>query len=116
MIRIYRWNSQHNSGTWLEAGELEQNTDEFRTTTDMLWIDLEAPTPEEEKLVFERFFHIHSLSLEDVRHLRRKPGVPPHFPKAEEFPDYLFVIVNPLVSRLLEILGTLSREDSESYF
>jgi magnesium transporter len=36
------------------------------------------------------------LTLEDMTRLRREPDSPPHLPKAEEFPDYLFVIVNPL--------------------
>ena len=27
-------------------------------------------------------------------YLRREPEAPPHLPKVEEFPDYLFLIVN----------------------
>lgn len=63
---------------------------------DVLWIDLEDPTPDEEKRVFETFFPVHSLTLEDMTRTRREPDQPPHFPKVEEFPDYLFVIVNPI--------------------
>ncbi|MBX9679934.1 MAG: magnesium/cobalt transporter CorA [Gemmataceae bacterium] len=68
----------------------------------VLWIDLENPTPEEEAFVLQEFLPIHALSFEDVTRLRREPESPPHFPKAEEFPDYLFVIVNPLTMRFME--------------
>src|SRR5262249_20478641 len=40
----------------------------------------------------------------DITKLRREPGALPHFPKVEEFPDYLFVIVNPLSPQLVETL------------
>src|SRR5881227_494753 len=30
-----------------------------------LWVDLEAPTPEESKYVLEEVFHFHALSIED---------------------------------------------------
>ncbi|MFO0841206.1 MAG: magnesium/cobalt transporter CorA [Gemmataceae bacterium] len=68
---------------------------------DTLWIDLDAPTAEEEGLVLEQFFHVHPLTLEDVTRPRREPDQPPHFPKVEEFPDYLFVIVNPLAPEVM---------------
>jgi magnesium transporter len=63
----------------------------------VLWIDLEAPTEEEERQVFERFFKVHPLTLEDIRRPRLRADGLPHLPKVEEFADYLFVIVNPLV-------------------
>jgi magnesium transporter len=107
MLRLYRFDPVHNRGTWLPAEAMSANLDELRSCSDILWVDLENPSDEEEELVFKQFFPIHFLSLEDVMHLKRKPGVPPHFPKVEEFPDYLFVIVNPLANRLLE---TLTRE------
>ena len=34
---------------------------------DLVWIDLDNPTAEEEKQVFEDFFRVHPLTLEDVR-------------------------------------------------
>jgi magnesium transporter len=60
------------------------------------WIDLEGASEEEEALVYQKFLSVHPLTLEDVTHPRREPGSAPHFPKAEEFADYLFVIANPL--------------------
>src|SRR5262249_25269321 len=41
------------------------------------------------------------LTLLDITLHRRHPERPPHLPKAEEFPDYLFVVVNPLSPRYL---------------
>src|SRR5690349_20356914 len=98
MITLYRWNIKENHGCWVAAEEL-QKKDELRGA-DVLWVDLENPTAEEEQFVFQQFFPIHLLSFEDVTRLRRFPDRPPHLPKVEEFPDYLFVIVNPLQQRL----------------
>src|SRR5262245_44993650 len=102
MIRLYRWPAEQEGGYWLSGGELKDCLDELRTGSTIVWIDLEAPSEEEERLVFETFFPIHTLSLEDVTRLRRLPEQPPHFPKVEEFPDYLLVIVNPLTRRVTE--------------
>lgn len=92
MISVFVWDEAAKKATW--GGPELLPTD--GTTPDTLWIDLEEPTEEEEKLVLDRFFHVHPLTLEDVQKLRREPDGPPHFPKVEEFPDYLFVVVNPL--------------------
>lgn len=116
MIRLYRWSRQTRSGVWLDPTELSRNAEELRNSGDILWIDMQVASDEEETLVFEQFLPIHALSLEDVKHLKRKPDVPPHFPKVEEFPDYLFVIVNPLVNRLLENIEIVSHENSELFF
>jgi magnesium transporter len=63
---------------------------------EVVWVHLTDPTPEEESAVFERFMPVHALTLEDITRMRREPEGGAHFPKVEEFPDYLFVIVNPL--------------------
>src|SRR5262249_45120859 len=52
-----------------------------------------------------------SLTLEDVQKPRRDPDGPPHFPKVEEFPDYLFVIVNPLSLKAADVL---SHQDADA--
>ncbi|MGL6095340.1 MAG: magnesium/cobalt transporter CorA [Fimbriiglobus sp.] len=62
----------------------------------VIWVDLDSPTAEEEAWAFQRFFPIHPLTLEDVRKPRERPDEGAHLPKAEEFQDYLFVVVNPL--------------------
>jgi magnesium transporter len=92
MINVYVWGAARNAGTWGGAEALP----EAPGGEDVVWVDLEAPTLEEEEKVFRHFLPVHPLTLEDITRLRRKPDEPPHFPKVEEFPDYLFVVVNPL--------------------
>lgn len=110
MITLYRWSAAQNSGQWLDVELLRTAPDELRATTDVLWIDLDHPSEEEERLVFEKFYPIHPLSLEDITRLRREPESP-HFPKVEEYPDYLFVIANPLKEHLLGRLMKRSLEE-----
>ena len=71
---------------------------------DVWWIDLTDPTPEEEEHIFGKFFRVHPLSREDITRPRTDPDHGAHLPKAEEFPDYLLVIVNPLPQGLAEAL------------
>lgn len=102
MIRVYRWDAEQHGGSWLTGAEVKDRIEELRSESSVLWIDLDGPSEEEERLVFESLFPVHPLSLEDVTRLRRLPDQPPHFPKVEEFPDYLLVIVNPLAHSLTE--------------
>jgi magnesium transporter len=104
MISIYCWNAAQQTCQWLSVDVLRQQADSLRDSTHVLWIDLADPTPDEERLVLEEFCHVHPLTLEDVTRLRREPESPPHFPKVEEFPTYLFVIVNPLVPHVVKAL------------
>jgi magnesium transporter len=92
MISVYCWKESSKTCRWGGVAALNASCgdDEVR------WVDLEAPTAEEERRVFEEFFPVHPLTLEDITRLRRLPEQPPHFPKVEEFPDYLFVVANPL--------------------
>lgn len=94
MISVYCWRKDQKAGHWLDANALRQRKDELLAEPHILWIDLEAPTPDEEALVFKDFMSIHSLTLEDITRISRKES--PHLPKVEEFPDYLFVVANPL--------------------
>lgn len=95
MINVFRWNCTNNAGGPVPAAELPATIAEV-TGDDVLWIDLADPTPEEEQRVFEQFFPVHTLTLDDIKFPRRFPEQGSHLPKVEEFPDYLFVIVNPL--------------------
>ena len=105
MITVYRWN-----GTACERGgaDLLPESAAAVPADEVVWVDLTAPTPEEEELVFGRFMKVHTLTLEDVTRMRHDPEGGAHFPKVEEFPDYLFVIVNPLppgLSKLVNFKG-----------
>src|SRR5438093_13521856 len=96
MVNIYRWDASNHDGQWLPAEQFARLGPEARAGKDVWWVDLEAADEAEERLVFDRFLHVHPLTLEDITKPRREPATLPHFPKAEEFPDYLFVVVNPL--------------------
>jgi len=96
MITIYRWDAGRRDGKWLPAEQFAGLGPEARASNDVWWVDLENADEPEERLVFEQFLHVHPLTLEDITKPRREPYTLPHFPKAEEFPDYLFVVVNPL--------------------
>jgi magnesium transporter len=104
MIHVLRWDPVTHTGRRLEPSELPASHAELNGE-DAIWIDLEDPTPEEEERVFRQFLPIHPLTLEDVTKPRRHPTEGAHLPKAEEFKDYLFVIVNPLPPGVATAVG-----------
>lgn len=60
-----------------------------------LWVDLEAPTPEETKRVLEDIFHFHPLSIEDCVAVSPSPKVEEYVPKEEDrFTPYLFLVIH----------------------
>jgi magnesium transporter len=100
MITVYSWSKGRGAGAWGGAEALAG-----ARQAEVVWVDLEEPTPEEEGQVFEGFLPVHPLTLEDVTRPRRQPTEAPHLPKVEEFPDYLFVVANPLGLALADYLG-----------
>lgn len=94
MITLYRWNNSSKCGHWTHAPDLSDKCG--IPEGEIWWLDLENPTPEEESQILERVLSIHPLTVEDITKPRREPTQGLHFPKVEEFDDYLFVIVNPL--------------------
>jgi magnesium transporter len=105
VIRVFVF--RDGKGAWGGAEVLPERDGPFEA----LWIDLETPAEQEERKVFEEFFKVHPLTLEDILRPRRQPDEPPHFPKVEEFPDYLFVVVNPLLPVLADkLLGGADHE------
>jgi magnesium transporter len=95
MISLYRWQPGQKHGEWVDLPDLPANGYKL-PEGEVWWLDLEDPSEEEEARVFQQFLPIHPLTLEDMALPRRDPARAPHFPKVEEFPDYLFVIANPL--------------------
>ncbi|HYE31021.1 MAG TPA: magnesium/cobalt transporter CorA [Methylomirabilota bacterium] len=60
-----------------------------------LWVDLEAPSPEEAKIVLEDIFHFHPLSVEDCITVSPSPKVEEYVPKEEDrFSPYLFIVIH----------------------
>jgi magnesium transporter len=96
MLSIYRWNADTKQGEWQEVAALPKGTAADLAANEIWWIDLDDPSEEEEAAILGRFLKVHSLTLEDITKPRREPNQGSHLPKAEEFHDYLFVIVNPL--------------------
>ena len=79
MIKVYRYDPATSSGGWLNGEDLARTFDALKPSSEFLWIDLDGPTDKEEELVFQKFFPIHSLSLEDVKRQKRMPDELPHF-------------------------------------
>jgi magnesium transporter len=94
VIRVFRWDG---AGCAVAESAAELPATAAAVPADAsVWIDLENPTADEERRVLEEFLPVHPLTLADVTKPRRDPTEGAHLPKAEEFPDYLLVIANPL--------------------
>jgi magnesium transporter len=96
MITIHEFN-EHGQLSLIPADSIQQLqlNHEDSSVSGLIWIDLENSTIEEDEIVFEKLFPIHKLTLEDISYLR-DVNKKPHLPKVEEYPEYLFVILNPL--------------------
>lgn len=109
MITVHRWNGEScvpSGPEGLPESAAAIAADEF------VWINLSNPTPEEEVAIFQKFMPVHLLSFEDITRIRREPDRGAHFPKVEEFPDYLFVIANPLPPGLLALASAKRGPDA----
>src|SRR5262245_52880398 len=104
MISLYRYDKGKQAGRWSATESVQLKMDQLRERNEVLWLDLDNPTPAEEQLIFEKLFKVHPLTLQDITRLRREPDSPPHLPKVEEFSDYLFVVANPLTPNYLDLL------------
>ena len=95
MISVLHWDSSARTCHQTSIDRLPATTAAV-APEDVWWIDLSNSTSEEEELIFGKFFPVHTLTREDITLVRTAPDQGSHLPKVEEFPDYLFVIVNPL--------------------
>jgi magnesium transporter len=98
MIQVIRWHASAGKAEQVALADLPRTHAELHPE-EVVWFDLADPTPEEEDRVLGEFLPVHPLTLADITKPRREPDQGAHLPKAEEFADYLFVIVNPLPSR-----------------
>jgi magnesium transporter len=71
------------------SATLAELPDLLKSPTGTLWIDLVGPGEEELDLL-HNVFHFHPLAIEDTRNQWQRP-------KVEEYADYLFVILDPIV-------------------
>jgi len=111
MIAIHCWNRSTKTLQTLEMAELCRRRVELLSEPFVVWIDLCRPTEEEEQQVLGQFFSVHSLTLEDITRPRREPDSLPHLPKVEEFPDYLFVIINPMTDQMRKQIDAAVERD-----
>jgi len=95
MIRVYRWHPASRTSDCPAPDQLPATAADVAGDA-VVWIDLDDPTPEEEDRVLRRFLPVHPLTLDDITRPRVEADHGAHLPKAEQFPDYLFVVVNPL--------------------
>jgi magnesium transporter len=102
MMLLYRWNTRTGAESRQEVAALPLASAGEVPEDEIWWIDLENSSDEEERTVLQGFLKVHPLTLKDVTKPRREPGRRPHFPKVEEFHDYLFVIANPLRPNVLD--------------
>jgi magnesium transporter len=65
---------------------VEQLPELLKEETSVIWVDMESPTQADERTLLD-VFHFHPLTVEDCRENR-------HYPKIEEFPEYLYFIVH----------------------
>lgn len=95
MISIYISRSDDNIRR-IELAELPRQLAVARRGEQVLWVDLESPTPEEEQQVLDGVFKFHHLAIADVQHEHVDPKRGDHLPKVEEYGSYLFSIINPI--------------------
>jgi magnesium transporter len=71
-----------------------RNTPEFDRWN--IWVDLTNPSEEEEETILIHLFLFHHLAVEDCQRERLEPEQGDHFPKVEDYGEYLYVIFNPV--------------------
>jgi magnesium transporter len=69
-----------------EGFTVEQLPELLKEQKVVIWVDMPSPTVDDETVLLN-VFHFHPLTVEDCRENR-------HYPKIEEFPDYIYVIVH----------------------
>ncbi len=81
MLRLLTWSGGHA----VEVAREELATLLSHRAT--VWVDIVGPDDEEAALMRD-VFHFHPLAIEDTRNQHQRP-------KVEEYPDHLFLILNP---------------------
>jgi len=85
-IFVYREGSQKVASGFT----VEQLPELLKEEQSVIWVDMEKPTEADEQVLLN-IFRFHPLTVEDCRENR-------HYPKIEEFPDYLYFIVHSVTA------------------
>ncbi|TAE31918.1 MAG: magnesium and cobalt transport protein CorA [Candidatus Kapaibacterium sp.] len=78
-----------------------------------IWVDMTNPTESEEETVLIQMFLFHHLAVEDCQRERIQPEQGDHFPKVEDYNDYLYIIFNPVDIPLGARIHAISDDDEE---
>jgi magnesium transporter len=81
LLRILTWSEE--GCTEADAGKLR----EIVAAKTFAWVDVRGPDDEEAAILHD-LFHFHPLAIEDTRNQHQRP-------KVEEYPNHLFLILNP---------------------
>ncbi|HZJ45655.1 MAG TPA: magnesium/cobalt transporter CorA [Pyrinomonadaceae bacterium] len=81
-ILVYRQGTTHVQDGFTK----EQLPELLKDKSSVVWVDMDAPTTDDERILLD-VFKFHPLTVEDCRENR-------HYPKIEEFPDYVYFIVH----------------------
>jgi magnesium transporter len=76
------------SGSGIQTTDAQDLPKLLKDKDALLWIDITGPQEEDVRLMQE-VFHFHPLAIEDTRNQKQRP-------KAEEFEDHIFIILNPI--------------------
>ena len=88
MIRVlYR----HRSGALVDDLPIDQTPSALKDPQARIWIDMESPSKEEQKMVLSELFHFHPLAVEDVINQI-------HVPKVDDYGGYLYLVIHSLTA------------------
>jgi magnesium transporter len=82
-MRITLFNTQDT-----QTGQATNLSTLLASESEMFWVDITGPS-EEDMRIMRDVFNLHPLAIEDTRNHEQRP-------KVEEYPGYLFLIVNPV--------------------
>jgi magnesium transporter len=86
MIRVFY---RHRSGTLIHDLPIAQVPGAIKDPQARVWIDMVAPTPEEQQLVLVQLFRFHPLAVEDAIN-------EVHVPKVDDYGTYLYLVFHTL--------------------
>jgi len=76
---------------------IDEIQDAIQSEQDSIWIDITAPSQADVDML-QTTFNLHPLAIEDIQNQEQRP-------KAEEFSDHLFIILNPVKLENGELSG-----------
>src|SRR5690349_20343562 len=85
-ILVYR----NGNNKIIEGSTADDLPELLKDKSAVVWVDMEAPTADDERILLD-VFKFHPLTVEDCRENR-------HYPKIEEFHDYIYFIVHGLTA------------------